>query len=159
NGLPLLRDLWQPNEQGICEFVAGFVAVNVRHDDLGCARAINVFDEPSGLRVCSIAYVPEMSQRAVRFSANLLPQPGERLEAIGFSQQPGHRNAMNAPLRKPNRFEALAWLDRKSTRLNSSHRTISYAVFCLKKKNKQKRYLFFQRFKHSFWTCFSQVAL
>src|SRR5437764_9741163 len=26
--------------------------------------------------------------------------------------------------------------DRKSTRLNSSHRCISYAVFCLKKKNK-----------------------
>src|SRR5437867_8169451 len=26
------------------------------------------------------------------------------------------------------------WEDRKSTRLNSSHRTISYAVFCLKKK-------------------------
>src|SRR5437773_9616634 len=26
-------------------------------------------------------------------------------------------------------------LDRKSTRLNSSHITISYAVFCLKKKN------------------------
>src|SRR5437762_1832366 len=28
--------------------------------------------------------------------------------------------------------------DRKSTRLNSSHRCISYAVFCLKKKNKTK---------------------
>src|SRR5437867_10405063 len=28
--------------------------------------------------------------------------------------------------------------DRKSTRLNSSHRTISYAVFCLKKKNNKK---------------------
>src|SRR5947209_13637486 len=28
--------------------------------------------------------------------------------------------------------------DRKSTRLNSSHANISYAVFCLKKKNKQK---------------------
>src|SRR5437763_9535229 len=27
------------------------------------------------------------------------------------------------------------FLDRKSTRLNSSHRCISYAVFCLKKKN------------------------
>src|SRR5437762_5979816 len=26
------------------------------------------------------------------------------------------------------------WADRKSTRLNSSHRCISYAVFCLKKK-------------------------
>src|SRR6266571_6903016 len=28
--------------------------------------------------------------------------------------------------------------DRKSTRLNSSHMSISYAVFCLKKKNKTK---------------------
>src|SRR3712207_7464588 len=32
------------------------------------------------------------------------------------------------------RFSVL--LDRKSTRLNSSHANISYAVFCLKKKNK-----------------------
>src|SRR5438445_7232992 len=30
-----------------------------------------------------------------------------------------------------------AVLDRKSTRLNSSHANISYAVFCLKKKKKQ----------------------
>src|SRR3712207_7963275 len=30
-------------------------------------------------------------------------------------------------------------LDRKSTRLNSSHANISYAVFCLKKKNKYSR--------------------
>src|SRR5258707_2052200 len=29
--------------------------------------------------------------------------------------------------------------DRKSTRLNSSHANISYAVFCLKKKNNSKR--------------------
>src|SRR5947207_10411850 len=29
------------------------------------------------------------------------------------------------------------WQDRKSTRLNSSHTVISYAVFCLKKKRKQ----------------------
>src|SRR5947209_16810623 len=28
--------------------------------------------------------------------------------------------------------------DRKSTRLNSSHANISYAVFCLKKKNKKR---------------------
>src|SRR2546427_4572754 len=32
---------------------------------------------------------------------------------------------------------ALALIDRKSTRLNSSHSQISYAVFCLKKKKKQ----------------------
>src|SRR5258707_6977672 len=31
--------------------------------------------------------------------------------------------------------------DRKSTRLNSSHANISYAVFCLKKKIKTRRYL------------------
>src|SRR3712207_6945924 len=31
-------------------------------------------------------------------------------------------------------MEALVDLDRKSTRLNSSHANISYAVFCLKKK-------------------------
>src|SRR5207244_11049775 len=31
-------------------------------------------------------------------------------------------------------------VDRKSTRLNSSHQIISYAVFCLKKKKKKKRY-------------------
>src|SRR5689334_24018312 len=30
--------------------------------------------------------------------------------------------------------------DRKSTRLNSSHSSISYAVFCLKKKNIQHNY-------------------
>src|SRR4051794_41622220 len=32
-------------------------------------------------------------------------------------------------------FEEARQLDRKSTRLNSSHPSISYAVFCLKKKN------------------------
>src|SRR4051812_49973617 len=48
-------------------------------------------------------------------------------------------------------FVALAWRnilraswpdggeDRKSTRLNSSHMSISYAVFCLKKKKKRTR--------------------
>src|SRR5438270_9784206 len=35
--------------------------------------------------------------------------------------------------------EVLLRLDRKSTRLNSSHSQISYAVFCLKKKKKKKK--------------------
>src|SRR5437868_9619987 len=34
--------------------------------------------------------------------------------------------------------------DRKSTRLNSSHVSISYAVFCLKKKNTIRHSLFFR---------------
>src|SRR5256885_8753291 len=33
----------------------------------------------------------------------------------------------------------VVYLDRKSTRLNSSHLVISYAVFCLKKKNKRRQ--------------------
>src|SRR5436190_14978774 len=48
-----------------------------------------------------------------------------------------------AELRKVRVATALAWIDvayaerdRKSTRLNSSHTVISYAVFCLKKKKK-----------------------
>src|SRR2546422_1191376 len=35
-------------------------------------------------------------------------------------------------------FEGPKTVDRKSTRLNSSHGYISYAVFCLKKKNNYK---------------------
>src|SRR5437868_8958185 len=35
-----------------------------------------------------------------------------------------------------------ACADRKSTRLNSSHVSISYAVFCLKKKKKKKNYIY-----------------
>src|SRR5688572_31402172 len=37
------------------------------------------------------------------------------------------------------RLRAIAPSDRKSTRLNSSHSQISYAVFCLKKKKKKKK--------------------
>src|SRR3712207_7140922 len=38
--------------------------------------------------------------------------------------------------------------DRKSTRLNSSHANISYAVFCLKKKNKRTIFYTTQRSVH-----------
>src|SRR5215475_14774716 len=37
--------------------------------------------------------------------------------------------------------------DRKSTRLNSSHVKISYAVFCLKKKKKKKNHVLFLKKK------------
>src|SRR5438270_5337763 len=40
--------------------------------------------------------------------------------------------------REASRRRIASDLDRKSTRLNSSHSQISYAVFCLKKKNKKK---------------------
>src|SRR3712207_7072769 len=49
----------------------------------------------------------------------------------------GGAAALREPLLPPRRLGALAFLDggdRKSTRLNSSHANISYAVFCLKKR-------------------------
>src|SRR2546429_153019 len=39
------------------------------------------------------------------------------------------------------RDSGMVHIDRKSTRLNSSHGYISYAVFCLKKKKKKKNYI------------------
>src|SRR3989454_3019874 len=46
-------------------------------------------------------------------------------------------------------------LDRKSTRLNSSHLVISYAVFCLKKKKKTSRSLLpntsLERYRSPLW--------
>src|SRR5258707_11795939 len=44
----------------------------------------------------------------------------------------------NAATAAPNRLRRRKGSDRKSTRLNSSHANISYAVFCLKKKNQHE---------------------
>src|SRR5258708_29785845 len=41
----------------------------------------------------------------------------------------------SAEISRPGSRDLRRRLDRKSTRLNSSHQIISYAVFCLKKKN------------------------
>src|SRR5207248_3943462 len=49
------------------------------------------------------------------------------------SDVPPPRARIGAPCFRA-RATAATTSDRKSTRLNSSHRTISYAVFCLKKK-------------------------
>src|SRR6266850_1242011 len=46
---------------------------------------------------------------------------------------------------------AAASADRKSTRLNSSHLVISYAVFCLKRRKTRLKY---QHSLHSFWRRF-----
>src|SRR5687768_18077927 len=59
------------------------------------------------------------------------PDAGPRLLA-------GARDRQEGPRLRPHRPQAqAAGQDRKSTRLNSSHGYISYAVFCLKKKKKK----------------------
>src|SRR5256885_12935683 len=63
---------------------------------------------------------PFMLRLAVKGGDNETPDWGRKIgPRRGPSLQPGH-----------------AGQDRKSTRLNSSHLVISYAVFCLKKKTK-----------------------
>src|SRR2546427_9298367 len=63
-----------------------------------------------------------------------------RLPGLRLPTQPVHFSGA-----APNRAERAPALgehtdaDRKSTRLNSSHSQISYAVFCLKKKKKKKK--------------------
>src|SRR5699024_11375067 len=59
------------------------------------------------------------------------PQIGEESRSLHKSQGMG----VDLPV-EPRQFNLeLIKKDRKSTRLNSSHVSISYAVFCLKKKN------------------------
>src|SRR2546430_2779564 len=57
----------------------------------------------------------------------------------GINRMPMERNAGVAALYKKAQAIAKQCLDRKSTRLNSSHSQISYAVFCLKKKKKRQQ--------------------
>src|SRR5262245_62972537 len=60
-------------------------------------------------------------------------RPGDR---HAHPALPGDRGAQAFRARAPARRRAVGE-DRKSTRLNSSHLGISYAVFCLKKKKKR----------------------
>src|SRR5437764_9619018 len=53
----------------------------------------------------------------------------------GYDVIPAHRDLAGAEVEMVELEHRESRLDRKSTRLNSSHRCISYAVFCLKKKN------------------------
>src|SRR3712207_7057291 len=58
---------------------------------------------------------------------------GDHLDLAHAPAIPGGRRSAPARAEGPVRHRE-RWRDRKSTRLNSSHANISYAVFCLKKK-------------------------
>src|SRR5256885_2859909 len=60
---------------------------------------------------------------------------GDRASRTCTCCRGGGRCRRRPSRRTPRRRTARAAADRKSTRLNSSHLVISYAVFCLKKKN------------------------
>src|SRR5688500_19901185 len=78
----------------------------------------------------------ERSERMGRWKITLAAFPGFTRVFPGFTELALVMPATHATMNK------LALLfhseDRKSTRLNSSHLVISYAVFCLKKKKKKQ---------------------
>src|SRR5260221_9504901 len=91
------------------------------------------------VRVCRAAdlpgnvcgYVPAAARRSTH--APVLPQP-LALRAEVYQWLPRQERAAAMPRTALNCALYAAIGDRKSTRLNSSHTVISYAVFCLKKK-------------------------
>src|SRR2546422_4909673 len=68
------------------------------------------------------------------------PPPGRRHLTAGEGRSDACGSVRGEPGRDRQRRLRLCLEDRKSTRLNSSHGYISYAVFCLKKKKTQKRH-------------------
>src|SRR3712207_7740232 len=83
--------------------------------------------------------VREDNPRRILIDTQLLPTWQDRLSSalryfLGRRYRPQNRMPPTAPCKaKPDLFLFFS-IDRKSTRLNSSHANISYAVFCLKKK-------------------------
>src|SRR2546422_6817493 len=89
-----------------------------------------------------------------------LPYWGEFVRQTNFAAQLGaptdelvyYGPVKDLPLVNPKGLPAKPSPDRKSTRLNSSHGYISYAVFCLKKKN-NKNYNTERRLNHICQPC------
>src|SRR5256885_12968996 len=78
-------------------------------------------------------------QRAGSFASNIFSRSSHVAETVWrrLEDQPIYPKKLLAVIvveRPSEKATENAFLDRKSTRLNSSHLVISYAVFCLKKK-------------------------
>src|SRR5437879_8241419 len=72
------------------------------------------------------------TQAATHVGVARVPEPRiDKLAALYRPKKVTHATVQSADVHVLHRRMG----DRKSTRLNSSHRCISYAVFCLKKKN------------------------
>src|SRR5207248_9093899 len=111
-----------------------------------------VFDCPLTSTLChtffffySYVHPRDLHSFPTRRSSDLRMMPGAtvltRMPRAAYSMARDRVTAFRPPLVREARAEGTLALDRKSTRLNSSHRTISYAVFCLKKKKKKKNYI------------------
>src|SRR2546430_8202057 len=72
------------------------------------------------------------STSVAQFAGELKVPPSQLLEQLRAAGV--HKQVAEDVLSEQDKTRLLEYQDRKSTRLNSSHSQISYAVFCLKKK-------------------------
>src|SRR5437879_9728867 len=95
-----------------------------RHRFIPAALVPHAYED----RPLPIGYGQTISQPYIVAKMTELLEPKKEDRALEIGTGSGYQAAVLSPL--------VAEVDRKSTRLNSSHRCISYAVFCLKKKRK-----------------------
>src|SRR5688572_32265089 len=84
-----------------------------------------------------------------RSTVDMLPPDEKTLKTYGSEERSdiynfkiannGYQHQVSRNCLQRNNGNGSSFRDRKSTRLNSSHSQISYAVFCLKKKKKKKK--------------------
>src|SRR5688572_30903616 len=90
---------------------------------------------------CENAWIPEATDRHREVLGSLLAGSGMQANLVPDAHLASlaieHGLILCSTDGDFGRFRNLRWQDRKSTRLNSSHSQISYAVFCLKKKKKK----------------------
>src|SRR5699024_12880874 len=92
----------------------------------------------SALFPCTTLFRSEPVKTVNRFGTEPTQCSSTRSVAVVFQAMPAwiwHSLGIYQPSSTRASLEKLQQRDRKSTRLNSSHVSISYAVFCLKKTN------------------------
>src|SRR5688572_309572 len=97
-------------------------------------EALSVLNEPCADNTDTYAWVSPVTHDKLYLIMNFQPlhEPGQGNQGLRACN--GYRYEFHIGKGKEIQTRHIYRVDRKSTRLNSSHSQISYAVFCLKKK-------------------------
>src|SRR5438132_4725905 len=100
-------------------------------------QMLHIPADPSGQRSILVVLVHRGQIAPLRISAGDLCDARFEVDMEPLPLQEEEAGAYRRPHSTPAWEDSWRGKDRKSTRLNSSHTVISYAVFCLKKKKKK----------------------
>src|SRR5438876_2283691 len=142
-GVAYAGDIVQRPVRILCDVAQDHLAVGLelgRRLDIGDIPAVAMRDGQCQLFALIVA---GGKGRVGRLDAHP-HRPRQKLETCVAHQRTGQQTRLTQNL------QPIA--DRKSTRLNSSHPSISYAVFCLKKKKKKKNILKTKKTKYQQYT-------